>query len=69
MNEVPMYKVYSNMRSHTARRVVLGSQVYAYCRLALVPCMPTRGYEGEQIHKSIIGLLLRKHAKSQQLIT
>ena len=29
----------------------------------------TRGHEGEQIPKSIIGLLPRKHAKSQQLIT
>ena len=37
--------------------------------MSLVPCVPTRGYEGEQIHKSIVGLLPRKHAKSQQLIT
>jgi hypothetical protein len=29
----------------------------------------TRGYEGEQIHTSIIGSLPRKHAKSQQLVT
>ena len=30
---------------------------------------PTRVYKGEQIHKLIIGLLPRKNAKSQQLVT
>ena len=29
----------------------------------------TGGYEGEQIHMSIVGLLPWKHAKSQQLVT